>query len=235
MQPSRPRLVEICVTSVEDAIAAQAGGADRIELCADLAVGGITPSAGTISLACERLSIPVNVMIRARGGDFTISPLEYEIMARDIEFAKGCGAGGIVFGVLLPDGSLDEAATEQLVALSVPLPVTFHKAFDLVPDPFKTLERLGALGVERLLTSGGLNATHVAQKSSVERLARMTEEVTRPTLLAGGGIRPEDVPMLRRIPGLVEIHLASGTRDPSTGRQSAPRVADVVGAWKSDR
>ena len=147
--------VEICVGDVASAIAAEAGGADRIELCDNLAVGGTTPSAGTIAESCRRLSIPVHVLIRPRGGDFIYSEPEIAVMRHDIETAKALGAAGVVLGVLTADGAIDRDQTAALIALARPLSVTFHKAFDQTAEPLEALETLIDLGVERVLTSGG--------------------------------------------------------------------------------
>ena len=147
--------VEICVGDVASAIAAEAGGADRVELCDNLAVGGTTPSAGTIAESCRRLSIPVHVLIRPRGGDFVYSEPEFAVMRRDIEMAKALGAAGVVLGVLTPEAAIDRDQTASLIALARPLAVTFHKAFDQTRDPLEALETLIALGVDRVLTSGG--------------------------------------------------------------------------------
>ena len=115
---------------IESAIAAESGGADRVELCDNLAVGGTTPSAGTIAESCRRLSIPVHVLIRPRAGDFIYSEPEIAVMRRDIEMAKTLGAAGVVLGVLTPEAAIDRDQTAALVALARPLHVTFHKAFD---------------------------------------------------------------------------------------------------------
>jgi len=147
-------IVEAVVESVADAIAAQQGGADRVELCANLLEGGTTPSAGTIQLARERLDIGLNVMIRPRGGDFCYSDVEFEVMQRDVELAKQLRADGVVFGILDPDGAVDKGRTAQLIALARPMSVTFHRAFDMARDPYQALEDLIELGVERVLTSG---------------------------------------------------------------------------------
>src|SRR5271168_42497 len=147
--------VEICVGDVGSALAAQAGGADRVELCDNLAVGGTTPSAGTIAESCRRLSIPVQVLIRPRAGDFVYTESEIAVMRHDIEIAKTLGAAGVVLGALKPECTIDQATTEGLIALARPLRITFHKAFDQTPAPLEALDTLIELGVERVLTSGG--------------------------------------------------------------------------------
>ena len=135
-------MVEICVGDLESALAAEQGGADRVELCDNLSVGGTTPSAGTIAEACRRLTIPVHVLIRPRAGDFVPSPAELAAMRFDIEMARTLGAAGVVFGVLRPDATIDRDQTAALVELARPMSVTFHKAFDQMPDPERALETL---------------------------------------------------------------------------------------------
>jgi len=146
--------VEICVDSVESALAAEAGGADRVELCDNLVEGGTTPGPGSIEAARRHLEIELNVMIRPRGGDFLYSEIEFETMKLDIDAAKRIGVDGVVFGMLDADGSIDVARTQQLVALARPMSVTFHRGFDVSRDPFDSLEALISAGVDRLLTSG---------------------------------------------------------------------------------
>src|SRR5512142_2116911 len=147
-------IYEVCIDSVEGAIAAQQGGAQRVELCDNLVEGGTTPSLGTIRLARQRVSIGVNVIIRPRGGDFYYSSLEFEVMRQAILAAKEAGADGVVIGLLLPDGRVDADRTRALVELARPLSVTFHRAIDLCRDSAEALEDLAGIGVDRILTSG---------------------------------------------------------------------------------
>jgi copper homeostasis protein len=131
---------ETCVDSLEAALAAHRGGADRVELCAGLAEGGVTTGAGTIRHVRELLRIPVYVLVRPRPGDFLYSADEFEAMRRDVEFARQWGADGAVFGILLENGSVDEERTGELVSLARPMGVTFHRAFDVSSDPFRTMD-----------------------------------------------------------------------------------------------
>ena len=136
---ARPFLIEVCVDSVESAVAAQQGGADRVELCDNLLEGSTTPSAGMIEVCREQLGIGLNVIIRPRGGDFCYSPSEFAVMRRDIVRAWALGIDGVVFGILTPDGQIDSDRTRELVALSRPLGVTFHRAFAMTADPHHAL------------------------------------------------------------------------------------------------
>lgn len=147
-------LMEVCVDSVESAVNAERGGAGRIELCSGLLEGGTTPSMGLLQIVKQSVQIPVFVMIRPRGGDFLYSDREIEVMKADIQLAKLYGADGLVFGALTEDGQIDKELCMSLIALCRPLPVTFHRAFDMVHDPMAALETLLTLGFERVLTSG---------------------------------------------------------------------------------
>jgi copper homeostasis protein len=199
-------LYEVCVDSVEGALAAQNAGAQRIELCDNLVEGGTTPSLGMLQLAREKVSIGVNVLIRPRGGDFCCSELEFEIMRRDIQAAKAAGADGVVLGLLLPDGSIDLERTRRLLEIARPLPVTFHRAFDLCRAPDDALECLAALGVARILTSG-------QKKSALEGadcIARLVARAgKRLIILAGGGINAGNLSALVAATGIQECHFSA--------------------------
>ena len=204
-------VLEVCIDSVEAAIAAQQGGAHRVELCANLLEGGTTPSAGTIQLARRSVDIDVNVIIRPRGGDFCYTPVEFEVMKLDIETAKAAGANGVVIGILTEDGSVDRERTRELVELARPLSVTFHRAFDMTRDPYQALETLIELGVDRVLTTG--------QESSVlEGLDVITDLVEkageRIIIMPGGGITERNFKKIVESSGVVEVHfLAPATRE----------------------
>jgi copper homeostasis protein len=198
---------EICIESAEGALAAQEGGAQRVELCADLMEGGLTPSLGTIQLAREIAPhIGINVIIRPRGGDFLYSEVEYRIMAHDIEAAKQAGANGVVIGLLRSDGTIDLERTRRLVELARPMSVTFHRAFDMCRDPFEALEQLVGLGVNRILTSG--------QKPTVpeglELIARLVKKADkRIIIMPGGGIDESNLRQVVTQSGAPEFHFVA--------------------------
>ena len=217
-----PNRLEVCVTTAASASAAERGGADRVELCDDLSVGGVTPTPAEARDACRRLTIPVHVLIRPRAGDFVYAPDEFDRMLRQIDAAKSLGASGIVLGLLADDGSVDLARTSALVARSRPLSVTFHKAFDETPDPFDALDALAALGVDRVLTSGQAPTA----RAGLPLLARLVRHARgRIAVMAGGSLTPADVsPLLAA--GLDELHTGSavlidGATDPAKVRAFA--------------
>lgn len=148
-------LIEICLESAESVLLAEKGGADRVELCSDLFEGGLTPSLGCFRTARKMTDkIRINVMIRPRGGDFCYSDSEFETMKEDARLFREAGADGIVFGILTPDGRIDVERSKELIDIARPLPVTFHRAFDMSRDGFESLETLIDLSVDRVLTSG---------------------------------------------------------------------------------
>jgi copper homeostasis protein len=204
----RGTLVEACVDSVESALAAEAGGAGRIELCDNLVEGGTTPSIGAITLARDALHVPIHVIVRPRGGDFLYSEREVETMRRDIAAIMGAGAAGVVIGALRADGTVDIETTARLIAEARPLSVTFHRAFDLARDPFEALDALMALGADRVLTSG-LAPTAPEGASLIADLVRRA--AGRIGVLPGGGIRAGNAAALVAATGVTEIHVRAAT------------------------
>jgi copper homeostasis protein len=211
--PTTP-LLEVCVETIDEAIAAAHSGADRLELCACMSEAGTTPSIGFVRAVLDQVSIPAFVMIRPRGGDFTYSERELDVMRRDIDAMKHVGAHGIVSGVLEDTREIDKEATRSLLEAARPLPFTFHRAFDLAPELERALEVLRSLGVHRVLTSGGAS-TAIVGAHAIARLARQAGDTT---LLAGGGVRAAHVAELVRASGVTEVHSrpTRRRRDPST-------------------
>lgn len=204
-------LLEICVDSVESAVNAQAGGADRVELCSALFEGGLTPSAGLMEMTRKRLKIAIAAMIRPRGGDFCYDDDEFAVMRCDLVMMKELGADVAVVGMLRPDGTIDAERTAKLIELARPMPVTFHRAFDMARDPFEALDVLIGLGVDRVLTSG-------QERSVVEGLELVTELVKRAgdkiIVVPGGGVTERNLGRILKETGAKEIHgSASGTKD----------------------
>ena len=208
-------LVEICCGSLEDVLAAQEGGADRVELCAALCVGGLTPSAGAILESKARLRLPVMVMVRPRAAGFRYRDSEVAVMERDVLAAVASGADGIVLGALRDHGSIDGAACRRLRSAAGDRQVVFHRAFDLTPDPFRALEELIDLGFTRVLTSGQRTSA-VLGAPTLRRLVEAARD--RIEILPGGGIRPHNVRQVVDETGCRQVHLSAfGTEaDPST-------------------
>lgn len=200
--------VEICVDSIHSAIAAEKAGAQRIELCSSLSEGGLTPSAGFIEITRASINIDLYVLIRPRRGDFLYSDQEFEIMKKDIEVAKMLGANGLVLGILMADGQIDIARTATLIALATPLSITFHRAFDMTPDPFKALEDLKNLKVDRLLTSGQ-QSTALAGMELLRKLVRQAGDHL--TVMPGGGINETNINALITGTGASAYHASART------------------------
>jgi len=183
-------LVEICVGSLNSALAAQEGGAQRIELCDNLYEGGTTPSYGAIKIAREALNIAIHVIIRPRGSDFYYNYVEFETMKEDIRICKDLGVDGVVIGILMPDGQIDEDRTAQLVDLARPMSVTFHRAFDMTPDPWLALTALKNIGIDRVLTSGQKNMAVDGSEMIKQLIKEAGSEIM---ILPGGGLNVDNI------------------------------------------
>ena len=199
-------LLEIAASTAHDSIAAESGGADRIELCAAIATGGLTPSLGTLIEAKMRVRIPVMVMVRPRAGGFCYTDEDFATMQRDAELLLKHGADGIVFGILRSDGGLNRKGCEELLSIADGKPTVFHRAFDVMPDPFTALDELIDLGFTRLLTSG-------QQKTAVEGrelIRRLIEQAgARIEVLAGGGVRAYNVRQLVEATRCTQVHMTA--------------------------
>jgi copper homeostasis protein len=223
MAGSTPRvLVEVCVDSVASAIAADHGGADRLELCGSLVEGGITPSAGLIETTRAAVSTALHIMIRPRGGDFCYDADEFEIMRRDIALAKRLSADGVVFGILDVHGNVDVARTWRLVDEARPLSVTFHRAFDMTADLFRSLDDLCGAGVDRVLTSGGESTCLQGQETIAQLVQRARRRIV---IMPGSGIKPGNASQLVDSTGVTEIHVGLRRSLPSPMLHRNPRVS----------
>jgi copper homeostasis protein len=201
--------LEICVDTLESAINAQEAGADRIELCAGLPEGGTTPSYGMIASVRNNLNIGVNVIIRPRVGDFLYNDLEYDIMRRDIDICGELEVDGIVLGLLHPGGAIDLERTTRLIELADPIPVTFHRAFDMCSDPVKGLEDIIAAGAKRVLTSGMKDKA----QDGAEMIGKLVKQAgERIIVMPGSGINSSNISMIAKASGACEFHL-TGRKD----------------------
>ena len=195
--------VEICVDSVESAIASARGGAERLELCSALSEGGITPSSGLIRVVRAAVPIQLFVIIRPRGGNFVYSDSELDVMRKDILAVKALGVNGVVLGVLTRDDEIDQARTRELIELARPLQVTFHRAFDVCRNMDRALEDVIASGADRILTSGGKTDA----MSGLSAIAAFQQKAgQRVRIMAGGGIRASNVRTIVLQTGVREVH-----------------------------
>lgn len=225
-------MLEIAANSVASALAAQQGGAGRVELCSALELGGLTPSQAQIALAREQLSIPLYVLIRPRAGDFLYNHFELEAMRRDIEACAAAGCDGVVLGVLDADGSIDMPRCRALIAAAGDLGVTFHRAFDLTRDPAQALEDIVALGCERVLTSG-------TQPSALEGAVLIRDLIAqageRIVVMPGAGINAGNIAALAQRTQAREFHASAKQSLPSRMRHRHDHLDDMQGVeWRSD-
>ena len=194
---------EACVESFEKSLEAQNNGANRIELCENLAVGGTTPSYGTVKVCLKKLNIPIFPMIRARGGNFIYSKDEIEIMKEDIKIFKELGVKGLVLGCLTSDNKIDLELTKELVDLAYPMEVTFHKAIDEIQNPFDYIDDLVNIGIKRILTSGG-KATALEGKDLINEIIKKSNE--RLKIVVAGKVTKENLNELSNLISSDEFH-----------------------------
>jgi copper homeostasis protein len=223
-------VLEVAANSVASALAAEAGGAARVELCSALELGGLTPSHAAIAVAVERLRVPVHVLIRPRAGDFAFDDLECEVMRRDIQTCKALGCAGVVIGVLTADGDVDVARCRALMDIANGLSVTFHRAYDFARDPERALEAVIALGCDRLLTSGQA-ADALAGAPLIRKLVERARG--RITVMPGGGIDARNIAAIAEATGAREFHASAKVRVADRMRHAG--IGDMGGGdWQTD-
>jgi copper homeostasis protein len=214
-------LAEVCVDTVAGALAAQTAGAHRIELCAGLGTGGLTPSAGLVDEVLAATALPVHVLIRPRDGDFVYDRYEVSAMVRDVRAVARSGAHGVVVGALTAGGDLDGDTCRRLVDAAGGLPVTVHRAFDLAREPYRALDAILDLGADRLLTSGQERTA----LDGAPLIAGLVQAVGgRLVVMAGGGITAHNVARVVAATTVTEIHFSARTTVDSAARHRNPRV-----------
>jgi len=221
-------LIEVCVEGIDGLAAAQAAGADRVELCASLLEGGLTPSLGVVRAALEIATIPFHVIIRPRGGDFLYSELEYKTMLEDVTACRELGVAGVVIGCLTADGRIDEARVAELTQAARPLAVTCHRAFDMTRDPVEAIEALVRCGIDRVLTSGQRNSA----TEGVDTLRRV-HDAARGRIMACGELDAGNIADVVRRSEADEFHFAAPTTISSGMAFRNPHVG--MGGTELDR
>ena len=223
-------LIELCVEGIDGFLAAQDAGADRVELCASLVEGGLTPSLATIRAAVKAARIPVHVIIRPRGGDFLYSQTEFETMVEDVATLRDEGVSGIVIGCLTPDGRIDEARTRRLVEAARAMSVTCHRAFDMTADAGEALEALIRCGVDRVLTSGQRDTA----LEGLTILKAVGEQAAGRIVIMGcGALDADNIRKVRDGANLTELHFAALKTVPSGMAFRNPHVG--MGGTQKDR
>jgi len=209
---SVPFRIEVCVENTDGLIAAQNAGADRVELCASLIEGGLTPSWGMIHRALDLATVPFHPIIRNRGGDFLYSQVEFDAMLADVRSLRGTGVAGVVIGCLHRNGTFDEDRMKRLVDASGEMSVTSHRAFDMTRDPEEAVEALVRCGVDRVLTSGH----HDTASEGIEVLSRVKAAASgRLVVMACGGLREDNIARVRAAAEPDEMHFAALMQTPS--------------------
>jgi copper homeostasis protein len=214
-------LLEICCGSIDDAIEAEKGGADRVELCSALFLGGLTPSLGTIQEAKRRLKIPVMVMVRPRGGGFGYSEAEMASMERDAEASVENGADGVVFGILQSGGRIDVPRCKRIRQLIGKREAVFHRAFDVTPDPSEALEQLVDMGFTRVLTSGQKDSVAEGVELIKKLIARAGDRIE---ILPGGGMQLGNVKEIVEGTACRQVHLTAWRTVADTSTQARPTI-----------
>jgi copper homeostasis protein len=214
-------LIEVCCGSVDDAVEAEQGGADRVELNSAIFLGGLTPSLGSIIEAKKRLDIPVMVMIRPRAGGFCYTQAEMAVMLRDAKLALEHGADGLVFGILTSEGSIDAERCKQIIELAQGRQTVFHRAFDVTPDPLKALDQLIDLGFTRVLTSG-------RQKTAPEGIELISKLIVHAKdgieILPGSGLRPHNIRAFVQQTKTKQVHFSAFDKRIDSSMQNRPHI-----------
>lgn len=202
-----PYILEVCTGSINSVKAALSGGAHRIELCTALTEGGLTPSAGLLSYACNQPDLEVHVLIRPRSGDFLYNQAEVDVMLQDIQLARQLGAHGIVVGALTPTGDIDTDIMQSLIHQAGPMEVTFHRAFDMCRQPLSALQTVIRLGCRYLLTSG--QAPNACEGQNLLRQLAQEAAQTPLTVMAGGGINSRNIAIIAQATDLTTFHASA--------------------------
>ncbi|WP_070000375.1 copper homeostasis protein CutC [Cellulosilyticum sp. I15G10I2] len=229
--------LEVCVDSVESALAAQKGGATRLEVCSNLIIGGTTPTSSLIDLVNASVDIPLHVLIRPRFGDFCYTPFEFEYIKREIKVAKEHGAKGIVIGILTPNGDLDIERLKVLIDLAKPLHITLHRAFDVCKNPFEALEQVKSLGIDTILTSGQ-QQTCIQGASCIKELVNKAGNQVE--ILVGSGLNSSNIEEIVKTTHAKAYHL-SGKKEkespmlyrPQTVTMGLPILSEYT-IWETD-
>lgn len=231
MNEPQKYIIEIATSDYSTTVAAVKGGADRIELCANLMEGGTTPSYGTIALCMENFDVPIFPIIRPRGGDFLYTDDEFECMKKDILQCKQLGCKGIVVGMLLQDGAVDSKRMNEIVALAYPMSVIFHRAFDRCNEPFKALEAIIDLGCERILTSG----QHPQAIQGIKLIKQLHDTAKgRIIIMPGSGVRNDTILKLATETGCKEFHASLRSHIPSTMRFKHPNFVSTTESYTNN-
>lgn len=225
-------LLEVAANSLDSALAAQAGGAGRLELCTALEIGGLTPSPGLIALARDRVTIPLFVLIRPRAGDFAYSDAECETMLRDIEHCVALGCDGVVLGALDGEGNVDLPRCRAMIASAKGLGATFHRAIDVCRDPLQALEQIIGLGFERVLSSG---ARARASDGAVLLRDMVQRAGDRIIVMPGAGVDAGNIRQLRDLTGAREFHASARAALPSRSHHRSDAALGMEGSeWRTD-
>lgn len=213
--------LEVCIDSLESAVAAKNGGADRLEFCGELLIGGVTPSVHLVRQVQEAMDLPLRCMVRPRFGDFLYTDSEFEIMKKNVEEFRLLGVSGVVLGILTPDGRLDKPRMAALIDLAGSMDIVLHRAFDMTINPMEALEDARALGVDTILTSGQAPTAYQG-RALIAELIRHSGGIE---ILPGAGVSLETLPALRAETGATSFHLSGKKKRESKMKYRNPKVS----------